>query len=278
MGGALGYLLPYFLTGEPFPHLQTVWLRDLGLAVVVAVIFGGLPWLLGRTRLLERLFPAFGQVFTAMAQGHTPSSALNKIYGPFYQQSNFPPERRATLNDLISKKVMVGSKAGRSLMGCLNHPEKRAALIAELKSDMENYEAQIRQLLGEANYQALRTYEKTIPDRAMVDTLDSRAPGVSEEKKEQLIRALGAARAAHPWSTELSWRNQTGVPDIALVTKENIEIFAHEEEEFDRQFLQQARQILAPAQLAAFEKIQERRRKSQISQFKMGARLFGIKN
>jgi hypothetical protein len=103
---------------------------------------------------------------------------------------------------------------------------------------------------------------------------DKTAAALSPGHQAQLLKALTEARGLYPWTTELSRRNQDAGDYAGLFTEANLNTFALEEEQFDRQFLAQAQQILNPEQLAAFEKHQQRQRQSQIAQFKMAAKLF----
>ncbi len=54
-----------------------------------------------------------------------------------------------------------------------------------------------------------------------------------------------------------------------------MESYIREQSEFDRQFLEQASQLLSPEQLAVFEKLQTQQRESQTNLFRMGIKLFG---
>jgi len=277
LGGGLGYVLPNFLYGQRFPHISTEWLRALGLSVLVAVfVYGGLVLIISRTRFFEAISPAFGSTLKGILQGNLAKPLLEKTYGPIFEQLNFSPERRKSFTDLILKKAKIGSQAGISLMGLRNNPDQREALLAAVKNDVAACDAEIQQLLGEADARAFREYEKSIPDRVSAKNLEHRCPGLNADTREQLLRAMSTARATYPWSTDTSRRNQSGANLPALLTKEYIETFAREEEAFERQLLQQARNLLDEAQVAAFEKILAQQRKSQVNQFKIAARMFGI--
>jgi hypothetical protein len=103
------------------------------------------------------------------------------------------------------------------------------------------------------------------------------AAALSPKQQARLLQALTEARGQYPWTTELSRRNQDPGDYAALFAEDNLNTFAREEEQFDREFLAQAQPLLNPEQLAAFEKLQERQRQSQIAQVRMGAKLLAPK-
>ena len=263
-GGALGYLLPHLLTGQPFPKIQMVWVRDLGLAAVATVVLGLAPWLLSRTGL-------FRWLFSGLTQGLNPSSIIENLYGPFFQQPDFSPELREPLKALILKRTVAGTETGKAMIGCKNKAAKRDEVIAQLKRDTAQCDDETEKLLGHALFQSFTEFEKTVPDRTMLRSFNA-----SPEKKEELIAIMSAARAAYPWSTDLSRRNREAAFDLAALNPATLEIFAREEEEFNRQLLPRIQPLLNPTQFAAFEKALQRRIKSHVSQHKLAAKLFGV--
>lgn len=261
LGGGLGYVLPCFLTGSPLPPIQMPWLRDLGVCVlVVALVCGTVFFVLSRTRLGAAFVPS-------IAPGSHPWSIVTKTYGPFFQEISLPEEKSKSLTSLILKKTMAGAKVGVSLMTCRGDAPKRAALLAKSKQEMAAGENEIRQLLGETHYSAFLDYLKTIPNRAIIQPLS-----LDSAKQQQLLQAMAAARAKYPWNTDLSRRQEINGNAIDPVTPGNVEIFEREEKAFAAQFLHQARELLTPVELAAFDKTQQRQLRTQISQLKLAAK------
>jgi hypothetical protein len=97
---------------------------------------------------------------------------------------------------------------------------------------------------------------------------------LSEEQQEQLIAAMTEARAQCNWSTDLSRRIQNPADLVATFSEDNINTFAREEEEFDRQFLTQAQMLLTPGQFAAFQPFQAKQRQVKIATMRMTAKMF----
>ena len=224
--------------------------------------------------------PVLGKMLALVAKKMGPMMVkmMVKIYAPVFEQINPGQDQRARLQDLILKKNAVNMEKGLPLMNRKLDAARRAALIGEMKSSREGCDAEIRQLLGGENYQVFERFEKTIPDRLVLGMFKSKmartGATLSDKQQEQLLQAVGAARAQYPWSTDLSRRIQNPADLVATFSEENIAAFAREEEEFDRQFFVRGQMILTPEQLAAFEPFLAKQRQAKIASMKMTAKMF----
>jgi hypothetical protein len=182
------------------------------------------------------------------------------------------------LKDLILKKNAVNMDKGLALMNGKLDAAQRTAAIEEMKSAREGCDADIRQLLGETDYPVFEQFEKSLPDRlvfGMFKTkLTRKGAPLSAEQQEQLLQAVAEARAQYPWSTDLSRRIQNPADLAVAFSGENIAVFAREEEEFDRQFLEQARMLLTAEQLAAFGPFLAKQRQAKVAGMKMTSKMF----
>jgi hypothetical protein len=225
----------------------------------------------GWDSITERFAPLFNQSLR-------PEAIIEQTHGPLFQQLNLTPDQRARTKELILKGVMAAVTKSMSLMNRKLDPERRAALIEELKTERQDCDAQIRQFLGEENYRALETHEKTIPDRTMISRFTSKSRGMAiplnADQQAQLLRTLSEARAQYNWSTDFSQRNRAAANYAVMFSEESLNTFAREEEQFDRDFITQAERILSPQQLAAFQQFQTRQRQSRIMEMKAAAKLF----
>jgi RNA polymerase sigma factor (sigma-70 family) len=199
-------------------------------------------------------------------------------YAPVFAQINLSQDQRARLQDLILKKNAVNMDKGLALMNGKLDAARRAALIEEMKNGREACDADIRQLLGEQDYQVFEQFEKSLPDRLVIGMFKSKSArtgaALSEQQQEQLLQAVSQARAQYHWSTDLSRRIQNPADPVATFSGENIAAFAREEEEFDRQFLARGQMILTAEQLAAFGPFLAKQRQAKIAGMKMTAKMF----
>ncbi|MGD0745679.1 MAG: hypothetical protein ABSA45_11045 [Verrucomicrobiota bacterium] len=208
---------------------------------------------------------------------------LDKQYGALFQQLNLTPEQAANLKDLLGKKMFAGADAGFSMLDGSLDATQRADLAKQVKSQSDDVEKQIKQLLGDENYQAFQNYEKTVPDRTVVNLLNDQLAGtataLSVGQQEQLIQAMGEARSNFKWTTDLNNKPDMANRDYAsLFNDDNINKFAQDKERFDQQFLTQAQQILTAEQLVAFQDFQKTQRQLQIAGMKMAAQMFAPKS
>ena len=217
--------------------------------------------------------PAMGKGMTAMM-----GQQMVKMYAPVFAQLKLGSEQGAQLKDLILKKNAVNMDKGMALMNGKLDAAQRTAAIEEMKSAREGCDADIRQLLGETDYPVFEQFEKSLPDRlvfGMFKTkLTRKGAPLSAEQQEQLLQAVAEARAQYPWSTDLGRRIQNPADLAVAFSGENIAVFAREEEEFDRQFLEQARMLLTAEQLAAFGPFLAKQRQAKVAGMKMTSKMF----
>lgn len=206
---------------------------------------------------------------------------IDKQYAALFQQLNLAPDQAAALKDLLQKKMLAGADAGMSLLDGSLSDAQRADLAKQMKSETDNYDGQIKQILGDDNYTAFQTYEKTMPDRMTVsqfgDQLAGGATALTADQQQQLIQAMSDARTSYKWTTDYSGNNQASGDFSSMFSQDKINQFAKEKEQFDQQFLTRAQQILTPEQATAFQQFQAAQREMQIAGMKMAAQMFAPK-
>lgn len=205
---------------------------------------------------------------------------LDKQYATLFQQLNLSPDQSAALKDLLEKKMFAGTDAGFSMMDNSLTADQRAELEKQVKSQTEDIENQIKQFLGDANYQAYQSYEKTIPDRTTVtqfnDQLAGTATALSSDQQQQLLQALGDVRANFKWTAALYNKSSAANGDFTqMFTEDNINQLAQQQEQFDQQVSSRAQQILTPDQFKAFQDYQNTQRQMQIAGLRVAAQMFG---
>ena len=207
---------------------------------------------------------------------------IDKQYAALFQQLNMTPEQAATLKDLLQKKMLAGADAGMSMMDGSLDAAQRADLTKQIKSATDDYDAQIKQFLGDENYPAFQGYEKTVPDRMTVsqfsDQLAGGASPLSNDQQQQLAVAMNDARTSFKWTTDYSNKNPSSGDYASMFSEDKINQFTSEKEQFDQQFLTRAQQILTPEQATAFQQFQTAQRELQIMGMKMAANMFAPKS
>ncbi len=203
---------------------------------------------------------------------------IEKSYAGLFKQLGLTPEQSAGLKDLLQSKMLVAADLGMSLMDGSLDADKRAELGKQIKTDTDDYDAQIKQFLGDENYKAFEGYEKTMPDRMAVgqfrDQLAGSGTPLGAEQEQQLVQALNQERTSFKWTTDYSNKTPGDMNYAELFSEEKLDRFAQEKEQFDQQFLGRAKAILTPEQFAAYEKHQAAQREMQVNAMKMAAKMF----
>ena len=207
---------------------------------------------------------------------------IDKQYAVLFQQLNMTPEQAATLKDLLQKKMLAGADAGMSMMDGSLDAAQRADLTKQMKSATDDYDAQIKQFLGDENYPAFQAYEKTVPDRMTVSQFSDQLAGgtspLSNDEQQQLAVAMNDARTSFKWTTDYNNKNPSSGDYASMFSEDKINQFTSEKEQFDQQFLTRAQQILTPEQATAFQQFQTAQRELQIMGMKMAANMFAPKS
>jgi hypothetical protein len=203
---------------------------------------------------------------------------IDKSYAQLFKQLNLTPEQTTSLKELLQSKMLVAADMGMSMMDGSLDATKRAELGKQIKTDTDAYDAQIKQFLGDDNYKAFEGYEKTLPDRMAVgqftDQLAGSATPMSSEQQEAFVQAMTEERTGFKWTTDYSNKNPDATDYTQMFSEDRLNQFAQEKAQFDQQFLARAKQILSPAQYAAYEQFQTAQRDMQINAMKLAAKMF----
>ena len=205
---------------------------------------------------------------------------IEKQYGELFQQLNLTADQSAQLKSLLMKKLLAGADAGMSMMDDSLDAAKRADLAKEVKSATDASNEEIKQFLGDS-YPAYQSYEKTVPDRTVVNQFGDQLTGdnaLSPEQHAQLVQSLNEARTGFKWTTDYTDKNSMNGDLATMFSQDKIDQFTREKEQFDQQFLGQAQKILTPAQAAQFKEFQTSQSQMQLMGMKMAAQMFGHKS
>jgi len=205
---------------------------------------------------------------------------IDKQYVALFQQLNLTPEQTAALKDLLQKKMSAGTDAGMSLLDGSLDAAQRADLAKQIKSQTEDYDAQIKQFLGDENYQAFQAYEKTTPDRMTISQFGDQLSGataLSPDQQDQLTQMMSDERNNFKWTIDYNNKAALNGDFTSMFSEDKINQFAKEKEQLDQQILARARHILTPEQLTSFQQFQTAQREMQAAGMKMAAQMFAPK-
>jgi hypothetical protein len=224
--------------------------------------------------------PAMKEMIKAQQQAYI-RPMIDRSYDGFCRQLNMTPEQSALLKDLLEKKMLVTADLSMAAMQGNMDATKRAELTQQIKSGTDEYDARIRQFLGDDNYREFQNYELSVPDRLAVgqfhDQLAGSSMSLTRAQEKQLIQLMQEERTAFKWTSNFGNRSPDGTMSATLPNDEQLAKYADEKAQLDRQILARARLILSPEQAAALERYQVSQNQMQISAMKLAGKMFAPK-
>jgi hypothetical protein len=206
---------------------------------------------------------------------------LEKQYAALFRQLKLTPDQTAQFKELIEQKMLAAADMGTSMIGSNLDAQGRADLVKQMKEQNDQYDQQIKQMLGDENYTAYKDYEKTVGDRYQLSQFRDQVAGTSAElnpsQEQQLLQTMQEERSNFKWSVDFN-KARSGSEDVnfaELFTEDNVNKFLQEQEQLDQQVITRSGQFLNSDQLAAFEKNLTVQRNMQATSMRMAAKMFG---
>jgi hypothetical protein len=204
---------------------------------------------------------------------------VDKNYAAYFASLNLTPQQSASLKDLILNRGLVDAELGISLMSGDSDLDKRKELTDKSKADRDGINSQIKEFLGDDNYNQFQAYEKSIPDRMSLNMYKDQqgsGPGAfNPDQEAQLIQAMGEERLNFKFTTDFSDQSKFNGDIASYFTEEKIDKFYEESDALNQRYLDRAKTILTPDQLDPFTKFLNSQRELQKAGFKMAMTMFG---
>ena len=205
---------------------------------------------------------------------------LEKAYSPLVNQLGLTPEQAAAFKDLVVNKSLAGAAVGMSLLSETD-PAKRSQLLEQTKIEKDAYDLQIKQMLGDDNYQQYQTYEKSLSDRMAIGMFRDRqaaGPGVlSAEQEAQLIQVMGEEKQNFKFTTDLSDQSKVTGDLAGNLTEEKVNQYLQEQEQLQQRYLSRAQTLLSADQYASYQKFLSSQLQMQKLGLNMASQMFGTK-
>ena len=206
------------------------------------------------------------------------SAMLDKNYGRLFSDLQLTPDQKATLKDLILNKQMGAAQAGLSMFSNEQDATQRAESIQQMKTANDAADAQIRQFLGDDNFQQYQAYEKTMVERMAVsgfkDQLSGGPSALTDEQEQQLVQGMFQQRENFRFTTDLSDKSKLTGGFATQFTEEKINTYMEELGQLNQQYLSRAQGILQPEQAAAFEQYLKNQQAMQKAGMQMAVKMF----
>lgn len=203
---------------------------------------------------------------------------LEQNYAALFRQLNLPDEQKNQLRALLEQRMLASTESGMELLGGDSDPAKREETMKKIKDDTEAMTAQIKQLLGDANYSQFESYEKTLPERMQLNQYNQTIAGselqLKPEQEQQLLDAMAAERTGMNWAAGSAGQPQSADAVMEMFSEAGMNRFAEQKAQVDQRVLARAQGILTPQQYESFARYVNASREMQVNAMKMGARMF----
>jgi hypothetical protein len=205
---------------------------------------------------------------------------VDKSYAEFFKSMNLTPEQTEAMKDLILNKMLGGANAGMEMMSGDMDADKRAELTKQMKDQKEATDAQIKALLGDENYTAFESYEKTIPDRMAIDQFKNQLGDtmkLNANQEQLLTAAMTEERQGFKFTTDFSNQSDFSEDMLSRFTGERMDLYLQEREQLNERYLARAQAVLSAEQFAAYQKALKTQEEMTKMGMKMAAQMFGPK-
>jgi len=120
---------------------------------------------------------------------------LNMMYGPMFKEMKLSPEETEKLSALMLQNQMNAVEKGTGLLA--GGSEDRAALQKTLADDKNEYESQVKEMLGEERFTQFEEFNKSLPDRMAMTQLKSQfgENPLTETQSTQLLGLMKEERS-----------------------------------------------------------------------------------
>ena len=246
---------------------------DAAAANAPAPVGGGNP----QVKMMQAMAKMFTDPEMKKSMKAQQAMGVRMMYGDLFKQLGLSPQDAEQLADILAERQMEMSAAAMSAMGA--DGKLNPDMAAKTQEATKHYDEQLKATLGDANYQKLQNYEKSMGDRFMMQQYDGQfaAAGTPLEprQREALLGIMQDERLHLPESPF----NQTGgnpqAQFDALKDDGAMDKYFAQQEEMNRRVLERARQTLSADQVAALQKAQQQMLEMMRGQMKMSRELLG---
>lgn len=201
--------------------------------------------------------------------------AMGQMYGGLSRYLSLTGERKEQLDELLLDRQMALAEMGLAMMS--GDKEDMATRGEEVAAVQKEYDAAIKALLGDDDYEIFKHYEESIPEQMSVSMFKNSLTGdnaLSEQQEYDLIAALYDARKALPAESLLNQQNSQ-TPDPSMFSEERIAEAMRQLETSQKAAAERAGTILGAAQMEQFKTWQKQMADMQRLGLNMAAQMFG---
>ena len=204
---------------------------------------------------------------------------VRMMYGDLAKELGLTPDEANQVMELLTDRQMDASATAMNAMDETGDPSQLAASAADAQKVVADYEAKLKNILGEDRTKKLTDYERTLGDRMAIQqyssSFSSAGVPLDETQKQGLLNVMKEERLKHPPGPLDPGTKDVGAQMKAMRTGEGLDQALASQRDMNQRVLTRARTVLTPDQMAAFETAQKAQMEMQEMGIKMAKGMFG---
>ena len=199
---------------------------------------------------------------------------VRMMYGDLAKELGLSPDEATQVMELLTERQLGMAAKGMELMGGEAADEAKLAEAGEAaKASREEFDQQLRGVLGEERMKKLENYERTLGDRMALQqyqqSLAASGTPITDQQRDGLLEIMADERLKTP-PNPLEANNKDMAAQIkAMQSGEGLDQFVQSTQDFNQRVLTRVRSILNPDQVNAFESAQ----KQQLEMLQFGMKM-----
>ncbi len=184
-------------------------------------------------------------------------ATMEQLYSPLFKQLSLTPEETTQFKDMLGDHMAKVMDNAGSLFTGTNNTE----MAAKLSGQQKEFDAQIKDFLGEDRFSQYQAYQETSGERAMLNLYKQQNPGeysLNDAQTEQLLKIMSEEKKSVAQSTGLPLRSGSGdeANIQAMLSPDQAEKLLAAQETVNQRVYDRSRTVLSPDQLQSLSKFQ----------------------
>jgi hypothetical protein len=198
---------------------------------------------------------------------------VKMLYGDLAKELGLAPDKANQVMEILADRQMAMTSRGVAALGDDATSGTLEDAAADVTDTRDEFDEQLKGLLGEDGFAKLSEYERTAGERFALNqykqSFSASGLPLNDAQSDQLLSIMKQERLNQPPSPFDPGGRDIGGALKAIQSDEAINAAMSNQEAMNRRVLSRSREVLTPDQMAQFEQIQ----KQQLDMVKMGAQM-----
>ena len=207
------------------------------------------------------------------------SMGVRMMYGDLAKELGLTPAETDQVMELLTDRQMDASAKAMDGIDQAGDEAKLAANAADAQKSVSDYDAKLKNILGEERSRKLSDYERTIGDRMAMQqysgAFSSAGAPLDETQKQGLLNVMKEERLKQPAGPLDPGNKDVAAQMKAMQSGEGLTEALNKQRELNQRVLTRSRDVLSPDQMTALEKAQKAQIDMQEMGMKMAQGMFG---